>query len=249
MTRRHLERCRIGIVTPDDAVNDDEYWKYVGPDVTLLVDRYRTSQRSDPISVDMVASYGQLDLLADCAETLRICRPQSIAFFCNSCSFVEGAAKEAEMRRRISEAGGAPATTISNAQVEALQTLGVKRVAVGAPYVASVTERLHRFLDEHAVTVVSSKSLGLLAEWDIGNAHESVWVDLAREVDHPQAEAIVLACSGIRTAEVMSLIESQCGKPVVSAPAAGLWHALRLAGYSRPIPDRGVLFERYLVQE
>jgi maleate isomerase len=171
---RH-ERTRIGIITPDDAVNDDEYWQYVNDDVTLLLDRYRTAQRFEPISPRMVASYGDLDLLAECAETLRITRPQAVVFFCNSCSFVGGAGADLAICRRIQEAAGAPGSTVSTAQVQALRALGVKRVAVGAPYREEVTVCFHRFLEQHGFEVVSSKSLGMLAEWDIGNAAPSVW--------------------------------------------------------------------------
>jgi maleate isomerase len=246
MSIERLERTRIGIITPDDAVNDDEYWMYVGGDVTLLIDRYRTPERFAPISAEMVSSYSQLDLLADCAETLRITRPQAIAFFCNSCSFVGGVGSDLEICRRIQDTVGVPATTISTEQVEALRNLGIKRVAVGAPYSKEVTARFHSFLEQHDIEVVSSRSLGLSAEWEIGNAVESVWSDLATSVDHPDAEGIVLACSGIRTAKVTEFVEARLRKPLISAPGAGLWHALRLANYRRPIHDRGVLFEKYL---
>ena len=50
-----FERTRIGIITPDDAVNDDEYWEYVNEDVTLLIDRYpRHLNPNDPHHRKMV---------------------------------------------------------------------------------------------------------------------------------------------------------------------------------------------------
>lgn len=239
-------RTRIGIITPDDAVNDDEYWRYVNDDVTLLIDRYRTPERFAPINPGMVASYGNVDLLADCAETLRITRPHAIVFFCNSCSFVGGKASNLHICERIAKAGGTPATTISMAQIEALRVLGFRKVAVGAPYTGEVTQYLHRFLNEYEVEVVSSRSLDMEAEWSIGNASPSLWRRLAHEIDHPAAECLLLACSGIRTAPVIERIEKELQKPVISAPAAGIWHALRLAGYSRPVTGRGILLSHYL---
>jgi maleate cis-trans isomerase len=241
-----MERTRIGIITPDDAVNDDEYWEYVNTDVTLMVDRFRTPARFDSISPDMVATYGDLSLLADSAETLRITRPHAIAFFCNSCSFVKGPGADLEICRRISESGGAPATTTSTAQVAALRQLGVRRVAIGAPYGGDVTSRLGLFLEGHGFEVVSQHSLGLLAEWDIGNAAPAVWYDLTKQIDRPEAECLLLACTGIRTAPILSRLEQECGKPVISAPAVTIWHSLRLAGYSRPVENRGMLLECHL---
>ncbi len=243
----NLNRTRIGIITPDDAVNDDEYWRFVNDDVTLLIDRYRTPERFAPINPGMVASYGNLDLLADCAETLRITRPDALVFFCNSCSFVGGKASNLEICKAIAKAGAAPGTTISMAQVEALQTLRARRVAIGAPYDEDVTRHLQRFLNEYGFEVVSSRSLGMKTEWEIGNTPAAVWQRLALEIDRPDADAVLLACSGIRTAAVIESTETELNKPVISAPAAGIWHALKLAGYSRPVTGRGMLLSRYLV--
>jgi len=241
-----LERTRIGIITPDDAVNDDEYWRYVNPDVTLLLDRFRTPERDAPINPGMVASYGDTCLVGDAAETLRITRPHALVFFCNSCSFVRGRAGNQELCSRMQEAGQAPATTISLAQIEALRALRARRVAVGAPYTEEVTSHLHRFLGEYSIEVVFSRSLGMKSEWEIGNSHPDVWRQLAADINHPGADALLLACSGIRTADVMETIEHDHQKPLVSAPAAGIWHALKLAGYRQPVLGRGTLLANHL---
>jgi maleate isomerase len=241
-----FDRTRIGIITPDDAVNDDEYWRFVNDDVTLLIDRYRTPERYAPINPGMVATYGNLDLLADCAETLRITRPQSIVFFCNSCSFVGGKASNLAICSTIADAGQTAGTTISMAQVEALQTLGARRVAVGAPYDEDVTQHLHRFLHEYGFDVVSSRSLGMKSEWEIGNTPPEVWQQLAIDIDRPEADVVLLACSGIRTAPIIESVEDKLRKPLISAPAAGLWHALKLAKYTRPVNGRGLLLSRFL---
>lgn len=238
-------KTRIGIITPDDAINDDEYWQYVNDDVTLLIDRYRTPARFDPISPQMVASYGEFSLLEDCAETLRITRPQALAFFCNSCSFVHGIGVDQEMCRRMERVAGVPATTTTTAQVDALRTLGVDHVAIGAPYGEDVTLKLRSFLEQSGFKVTSAKWLGLTTEWEIGNAEPSVWYGLARETNASDAECLLLACTGIRTAPVIAQVESELGKPLISAPAVTVWRALRLAGYHAPVHNRGVLLERY----
>ncbi len=134
-----------------------------------------------------------------------------------------------------------PATTISTAQVQALRTLGVNRVAVSGPYPTEVTQLLVQFLEGHGFEVTGSQSAGMETEWQIGNAPPSVWYNLAREVDSPHAECVLLACSGIRTAAIIEPLERDIGKPVVSAPAVSIWAALRLAGVNAPVYGRGVL--------
>ncbi len=93
--------------------------------------------------------------------------------------------------------------------------------------------------------MTGSQSAGLETEWQIGNSPPSVWYNLACEVDSPEAECVLLACSGIRTAAIMEPLESDLGKPVVSAPAVSIWAGLRLAGVKVPVSGRGVLLADY----
>ena len=247
----HVEqglKTRIGVICPDDGVNDDEYWQYLPPDgsVSLHWTRYRTPQRFEPISVSMVGSYGDTSIIADAAQTLRIVRPNVAAFCCNSCSFVHGTKVDQQIRDAIAEVADTIATSITHAQIEALRVLEVKRVAIGAPYQPSVTAKLQQLLEGCGFTVTCSKSLSLPTEWQIGNSRPQRWYDLAREVDSPQAQAVLLACGGIRTAEIIDPLERDIGgKPVISAPAVMVWHSLRLAGVKTRVHGRGILLEKY----
>ncbi len=131
------------------------------------------------------------------------------------------------------------------ATVAALRVIGARNVAVGAPYPDSVTERFARFLEDSGFGVVHWAALQMTTEWEIGNASPSVWRRLAQDVDRPQADAVVLGCTGIRTAEVLTSLEDELGKPVVSAPQAMIWHPLQLMGVDATRGDRGVLFADY----
>jgi maleate isomerase len=241
----HGLRTRIGIVSPDDGINDDEFWSYAPPGVTLLWTRYRTTKRFEPISVDMVGAYGERSIVEDAARTLAITRPHAVGFSCNSCTFVHGPEADAQIRAGITGACGCPATTVTHAQVEGLRALEVRRVALGAPYRPQVTARLEAYLAHLGFTVVASQSLGLDTEWQIGNTPAARWLQLAREIDRPDGQAIVLACSGIRTADVHEQIERELRKPLVSAPAVLVWHCLRLAGANAKLTGRGVLLEKH----
>ena len=118
-------RARLGLLSPDDGINVDEFWHYLPDGVSLLFTRYRTATRFDPISPHMVDRYAELEPIVDAAETLRITRPDAIVFLCNSCSFVRGVGGDLKIAAAIQRAVNIPATTISTAQVQALQTLGV----------------------------------------------------------------------------------------------------------------------------
>ena len=65
-------RGRIGLIMPDDGINDDEYWNYLPEGVTILNARFTTKTRDDDISVEMVKAYSDLKLLGKAADVIKI---------------------------------------------------------------------------------------------------------------------------------------------------------------------------------
>ncbi|MFO0996312.1 MAG: hypothetical protein U1F33_06470 [Alphaproteobacteria bacterium] len=238
-------RGRIGLVSPDDAVNDDEYWLYLPDGVNLFIGRYTTAKRDDDIAPDMVAAYGDPDTLARAADVLKITRPTAAVFGCTSCSFIHGVGFDVKQAASIGKVLSAPTTTVTLSMVAGLKAMGVRTVAFAAPYPDSVSKTFATYLEGSGFRVVAWHALQMTTEWQIGNASPSVWYEAARAIDRPEAEAVLLPCTGIRTAEMLTALEADIGKPVVTAPQAMMWHPLQLMRVDATRPDRGRLFAAY----
>ena len=65
--------------------------------------------------------------------------------------------------------------------------------------------------------------------------------ELARRVDVPAAQAVFLSGLGMPTVATLEAMERDLGKPVVSAAAAMMWNALRVAGEPAPLTGFGRL--------
>jgi maleate isomerase len=235
------------VILPDDSLNDDEYWLYLPPGVNVLLSRYTTFNAGEPVYRDTLkAAYEKFDMVAAAAANLRVPRVDSLVFSCNSCTFVGGAEVAPALDKQLQEVLNVPATTTTSAQVAALEALGVSRIVIGAPYVKELADVLGQVLEARGFQVRRLLSLGMLTEWEIGNADEGVWYGLAKDAARgTDAEAVVLACTGIRTGKIIDVLESDLNLPVVSAPAVGMWRGLRLAGIVDFVPDRGILFREY----
>ena len=61
------------------------------------------------------------------------------------------------------------------------------------------------------------------------------------QVDRPEADAVFISCTGMRTAAIIDVLETSLGKPVVTANQATLWRVRWLAGVSTATSDRGRL--------
>jgi len=120
---------------------------------------------------------------------------------------------------------------------------GARRVAVATPYTEAVTGRAVAYLEAHDVETAACGCLGLDDDVAIGFTAPEAVERLVRSLDRPDADAVVIACTNLRTVGLIAPLEATLGKPVISANQASFWHGLRLAGVSDPVPRYGRLLE------
>jgi maleate isomerase len=215
-----------GVIVPYDFALDREIWRWVPDAVSLLLTRTAFHPMSS--SVEMAELISTDETLHSSTANLLAAEPEAVVYLCASGSFVRGVAGEAAMREQMLAAGAPRAVTTSSALLEALEHLGISRIAVATPYVPSLTLRLHMFLEEAGISVLSGRELGL---------GERIWRvtgptvrDLAVAADHPDAEAVFISCTNLATYDVIAPLEQALGKPVITANQVSMWAALRAAG-------------------
>jgi maleate cis-trans isomerase len=93
-------------------------------------------------------------------------------------------------------------------------------IAVGTPYLDWVTESEVRFFEAAGFRVAATASLGLEDGHAMAALTEREVGDLARRVNHPEADAIFLSCTDLPTVGVIARLEAELGKPVVSSNLA-----------------------------
>ena len=136
---------------------------------------------------------------------------------------------------------GIACTTPISAAAAAFARLGVTRIAVLTPYVDEVNATIAAHLEAGGLDVVRFTSFGLADDIAIAGLTPEVVRAAAREADDPEAQALFISCTAVRAVDAIAGMESDLGKPVVSANQAMYWEALRLSGYQAPVPGFGRL--------
>ena len=224
----------VGIIAPFDFVLDREYWEWIPANVSLHITR--TPFLDQQVGVDMAEQLSEDEVLTAAARELTIADPAVTVFACTSGSFVHGLAGEKRCRQAILAGGARRALTTSGALVEALTTLAIRRIAVVTPYDAPTTTRLIEFLDEAGFGTTSCAFLGL--KGDIFRVNSATVDRLVRAVDGGDAEAIFISCTNLWTREVLSALEHELGKAVLSANQVTIWAALKAAGVKGEVPGQ-----------
>lgn len=217
---------RIGILYPSDGVLDREFWSYAPPGVSLHFTRIRFPDQ--PVTLEFVESLVEDPDICHGAENLRQIRPAAVVYACTCVSFARGRGGDQPIVDTVEKCAGAPATTTSTALASACGALGLRRVALAAPYVPEITERFEAFLGGVGVEVVSVKTLGLLG--GVARTSAQAVADMIRAVDVAEAEGVVVANTNLSTVDAISELERDLAKPVVTAIQATMWHTCRLAG-------------------
>jgi len=173
------------------------------------------------------------------AEMLALVKPDVIVIAHTATSYHLGREREAELLARLERATGTRVVSAFGSVVSALRRLGVRRVAVGAPYSAETTREGKAHLEMHGFDVVNFVNLPGVSNIYDETAERAY--RLARSVDIADAEAVFLSGTGLPTLPALAPLEQDLGKPVLSSATAMMWHALRSAGVREPIAGYGRL--------
>lgn len=224
-------RKGIGLVAPFDFALDDECWRWLPADVSLYVTR--TARLEDTaVTAELAEAVGDTKAVMPCVASLISSEPSSVAYACTSGSFVGGIAGEALLRKAMIQAGAKDAVTTSGALLEALNHLGLKKIAIATPYNEELTRLLADFLKSAGIEVVKAGYLN--SEQDIMHIGYDAVKNMADIVDHPEAEAVFFSCTNLRTFDIITELEQKLGKPVLSANQVTIWAALKAAGIATP---------------
>ena len=93
-------------------------------------------------------------------------------------------------------------------------------------------------------TVMRSEVVDTLSNDGQGALSPQAVYELGLRADHPDAEALVLSCTDMRSVEIIAELEAATGKPVITSNQAMLYQAMKAIGYSEPLQGFGVLLAR-----
>nr|WP_094852299.1 aspartate/glutamate racemase family protein [Bordetella genomosp. 10] len=236
-------RAKIGLIVPStNTINEPEFYRMAPEGVTIHTGRAINSGPATQENYDRMARG-----VMEAADLIKTAEVDVVAYGCTSGSIV---CSLDELCDGMGERVGAPAIATAGAVVAALRAFGVKRVAVGTPYIEYVNDREREFLEQYGFEVVSIQGLDLghtqEERRDIGRVPPQVAYQLARDIDRPEADAIFLSCTNLATIDMIQRIEDELGKPVITSNQATMWACLRLLGLSNAVQGYGKLLSEKL---
>lgn len=144
----------------------------------------------------------------------------------------------------IEKAAGLPATTVMHGLVNGLRHVDAKRVVVVTPYYPDeLVELLRRYVEQQGFEIAALVTGG----GEVFGRHKSVPQEhhyrFAKDafLSAGGADALLMVGGGAPTNEIIDVLETDIGKPVVASNFASMWNALRMVHVRQSIPGYGQL--------
>jgi maleate cis-trans isomerase len=233
-------RAKVGLIIPSVNTYSEQQFNHYAPEgLGVHVARARVAgpyKRPLPEMKEDIA--GAARLLSDC-------HPDVIVFHCTDSSMTQGPQGEGKLLDIVTEAAGIPAMATSRLVLEALQTLGMKKIVLLTPYKSN--KAVIDYLTAAGVTVLRDRAMNLEAK-DFGSVTPAQWTAMAKEMDGPDSDGTFFSCTNTTQIEAIADTERATGKPVVNSNQAVLWGCLRKLKTPlsplKPMPQLGRLMER-----
>ena len=235
---------KIGVLVPFTNTN-------LEPDMMALCPEGCTMhfERLGGYDVDEVPDSNQMAGLgaSDLTQSLRlICgvRPAVVLYGCTSATLTHGPKFDQSLAQQIKTMSGAHALTAAGSLVIALQALGIRKLGFASPYVGEINRKATTFLEDFGFETVKTVDIGRnLSNYGQGELKPDEVYQLALRADHPNAEAIVMSCTDMRSVEVIERVEQTLGKPVVTSNQAMIFALHKTLALNDPNFKPGRLFQ------
>ena len=182
-----------------------------------------------------------------CALELSDARVDVLGYACLVAIMAMGRGYHRQSQARLGEAtvsnqGAAPVVTSAGALVDALKIMGVKRIALVAPYMVPLTELVIDYIQNEGFEVSDWRALEIPDNLEVGRHDPSTLPGIVAGMKTDDVDAIVLsACVQMPSLPAIAQVEALTGKPVVTAAVATTYAMLGALGLEQVVPGAGAL--------
>jgi maleate isomerase len=182
-----------------------------------------------------------------CAAELVDARVDVVGYACLVAimSMGKGYHRESEARLHditVKEGHPTPVVTSAGALVAGLKTLNAKRVSLVAPYMKALTCMVTDYIEAEGIQVADSISLEIADNVEVGRQDPMALIRIYKDLKLTGIDVLVLSsCVQMPSLNAVSIVEQECGLPVVSAAICTTHQMLQKLGLKTVVPNAGSL--------
>lgn len=133
-----------------------------------------------------------------------------------------------------------PIVSSAGALVRTMRALGLKKVAVVAPYMPPLTKMVIDYIEADGFTVIDSVSLSVANNLEVGRLDPSLLPDHVSKLNLSGADGLILsACVQMPSLPAVQKVQDAVGLPVITAATCTAREILLALGIAPEVPGAG----------
>jgi maleate isomerase len=214
----------IGITTPQANTT-------VEPEMQLLLEgSVLTARMTSPLADSRSRLTDYVDRLSETVARFDVAPLKACGFACTGSAYLVGRAKEETAMAEATRRAGYPVISAATAIRNALETLGVRRLALLSPYPKWLSEAGQQYWRDAGFELVSVAGLpaDLLDTRNIYKLSTPRVLEVFAQLDTTRADAVLLSGTGMPTLRTIAHVDP--GVPVLSSNLCLAWALTAAAG-------------------
>lgn len=230
-------RARIGLLVPSiNTTMETEMWGIAPEGVSVHCARIAGGRKGTPENLESMEEEGK-----NAAARMAMVEPDVVIYSCTSGSFFKGPGWDKKITGQLADITNCPAVTTSGAMVAALKAGGLRKINVVTPYVELTNKRLKKFLEAEGIEVGRLDTFDMLDMFDHAKVEPCDIYRKVKDLADDDIDGIFVACTQLRTLEMVDMLERDLGIPVYSAVQTSAWQAFNILGIDPELDELGSL--------
>ena len=222
-----LPRLGLIVLQVDETIEQD-FRRLFAPDIAKLhISRIPSGAELTPDSISQMKS------ALPAAAGLLPSGLDVVGYACTSGTTLIGAKRVQDLV--IGAAQTRAATDPLTAALAQCHALGLSRIGIVSPYIASVAEPICAAFEAKGIAVPATLSFGEEVEAKVARIAPASIANAARALARQTTlDGIFLSCTNLQTLDILDPLTHELGLPVLSSNQCLAWHMASLCGMTPP---------------
>ena len=232
-------RAKLGMLLPSgNQAAEPQFHAMLPAGVSLHTTRLKLTGSSEKDLLAMTEGIEEAAaLVADSGADL-------VVFHCTAVSTFS-VELEQSIKARVARASGKPVTATSEAIVAALRQLGARKIVMLSPYIEAINQREAAYFEAAGFEILDWAGLNCPDANAMMAVTPDKWLAFTLAHRNADADAYLISCTTVRSADVAEELERELGRPIVTSNTVAVWHCLRTMGIEDRVEGFGQLLSQH----
>ena len=222
-----LPRLGLIVLQVDETIEQDFRHLFAPDSVKLHISRIPSGAELTPDSI------AQMETALPTAAGLLPPGLDVVGYACTSGTTLIGAGRVRDLVMGAAQTRAA--TDPLTAALAKCRVLGLTRIGIVSPYIASVATPIRAAFESAGITVPATLSFGEEVEAKVARIAPASIANAARALARQaELDGIFLSCTNLRTRDILAPLSVELGLPVLSSNQCLGWHMASLCGMPPP---------------